>query len=188
MGRSSKLQAGANRALIVEKASELFRARGIAEVSVSDIMQAAGMTSGGFYKHFASKEVLAAEAARLAFDRSRQHWDSIASDCPPHPQWRIAERYLASKPAEKRCPMMAFGSDLLQHNNAALVRDCTQGVNALLTSFLNAAGEKDRSSAGNGKTLAAFAAMVGANYLSEIINDPALSDALKTAVLAMLDT
>ncbi|MFT4465855.1 MAG: TetR/AcrR family transcriptional regulator [Sodalis sp. (in: enterobacteria)] len=97
MGRSSKLQAGANRALIVEKASELFRARGIAEVSVLDIMQAAGMTSGGFYKHFASKEALAAEAARLAFDQSRQHWDSIASDC-------------------------------------------TQGVNALLTSFLNAVG------------------------------------------------
>lgn len=49
-------------------------------------------------------------------------------------------------------------------------------------------GHEDRSSAGKGKTLAVFAAMVGANYLSEIINDPALSDALKTVVLAILDT
>ncbi|EGS9018098.1 helix-turn-helix transcriptional regulator [Salmonella enterica] len=49
--------------MIVEKASGLFRAHGIANVSISDIMKAAGMTAGGFYKHFESKESLAREAA-----------------------------------------------------------------------------------------------------------------------------
>lgn len=187
MGRSSKLQAGANRALIVEKASQLFRAHDIADVRVSDIMKAAGMTSGGFYKHFTSKEALAAEAARLAFDQSRQHWDTLACDHPQRPQWRIAECYLAPKPDEKRCPMMAFGSDLMQHNNAALAADCTDGINALLGAFLNADRAQDATSAGNRQTLTVFAAMVGAHYLSEITRDPALSEALTSAVLAMLE-
>ena len=55
MGRSSAEQALQNRASIVEIASRLFRERGIEAVSVADVMAAAGMTVGGFYKHFASK-------------------------------------------------------------------------------------------------------------------------------------
>ena len=69
MGRSSRSQANANRVRIVEVASGLFRAHGIEAVSISDIMKAAGMTQGGFYKHFASKDALAAEACELAFTR-----------------------------------------------------------------------------------------------------------------------
>ena len=70
MGRSSRSQASANRVRIVEVASGLFRAHGIEAVSISDVMKAAGMTQGGFYKHFASKDALAAEACELAFTKA----------------------------------------------------------------------------------------------------------------------
>jgi TetR/AcrR family transcriptional regulator, transcriptional repressor for nem operon len=57
----------ANRERIVAKASELFRARGFDGVAIGDVMKAAGLTHGGFYNHFASKDDLAADAVCLAF-------------------------------------------------------------------------------------------------------------------------
>lgn len=64
--RRSKEDAAATRAKIVEAAARLFRAKGIAAVSVADVMAECGLTVGGFYRHFDSKESLAAEAIELA--------------------------------------------------------------------------------------------------------------------------
>jgi TetR/AcrR family transcriptional repressor of nem operon len=68
--RVTKAQAQANRAHIVETASELFRERGYDGVGVADLMAAAGFTHGGFYKHFRSKADLMAEAAACGFAQS----------------------------------------------------------------------------------------------------------------------
>jgi TetR/AcrR family transcriptional regulator, transcriptional repressor for nem operon len=68
--RVTKAQAQANRAHIVETASELFRERGFDGVGVSDLMAAAGFTHGGFYKHFGSKADLMAEAAACSLATS----------------------------------------------------------------------------------------------------------------------
>src|SRR5690349_9427188 len=67
MGRVSQAQAAQNRERIVDTAARLFRERGMAGVSVADVMAEAGLTHGGFYKHFASKDALVAEAVTLAF-------------------------------------------------------------------------------------------------------------------------
>ncbi|MGC5700729.1 TetR family transcriptional regulator [Pseudomonas sp. NFXW11] len=68
--RVSKAQAQANREHIVEKASELFRECGFDGVGVADLMAAAGFTHGGFYKHFASKADLMAEASACSLSKS----------------------------------------------------------------------------------------------------------------------
>ncbi|WP_339544201.1 TetR/AcrR family transcriptional regulator [Pseudomonas sp. RA_35y_Pfl2_P32] len=68
--RVTKAQAQANREHIVETASELFRERGFDGVGVSDLMAAAGFTHGGFYKHFASKADLMAEASACSLAKS----------------------------------------------------------------------------------------------------------------------
>ncbi|MEV8410591.1 TetR family transcriptional regulator [Streptomyces niveus] len=68
MGRVSKEQAQENRRRIVDTASRLFREQGTDGVSVADLMKAAGLTHGGFYKHFDSKEALVDEATARAFD------------------------------------------------------------------------------------------------------------------------
>src|ERR1700732_4357316 len=75
----SREQAAANREKIVNVASTLFRKHGFDGIGVSDIMKAAGLTHGGFYGHFASKEVLAAEACARA---RRDPWASWM-DAPP---------------------------------------------------------------------------------------------------------
>ncbi|CNI32803.1 MULTISPECIES: TetR/AcrR family transcriptional regulator [Yersinia] len=182
MGRSTKIQAESNRALIVEKASGLFRAHGIANVSVSDIMKAAGMTAGGFYKHFESKESLAQEAVSLAFDSSTTNWSNVSLEQGGNLQREIAQYYFTQKPTDKRCPMLAFGNDLMKRDNPSLAAECTAGINNLFEIF----ADTTTSSGYEDSDLVKFAAMVGANYLSELSSDPEFASRMKKAVLESL--
>ncbi|PLM44366.1 TetR family transcriptional regulator, partial [Klebsiella michiganensis] len=68
----SKEQVRENRMRIVETASELFRERGYDGVGVAELMSAAGLTHGGFYKHFGSKADLLSEAMHCGFTRSAE--------------------------------------------------------------------------------------------------------------------
>src|SRR5260370_11571019 len=70
MGRSSHEQAQKNRQRIVECAARLVREFGVDNVSVAEVMSAADMTIGGFYKHFESKDALVEEVFSLTFDQS----------------------------------------------------------------------------------------------------------------------
>jgi len=70
----SREQAAENRERIVQVAAKLFRERGFDGVGVADLMKAAGLTHGGFYGHFASKEDLAGEACGRAINRPLQIW------------------------------------------------------------------------------------------------------------------
>ena len=74
MARVSKAQTQVNHQAIEAAASRLFRARGIGGVSVSELMAEAGLTHGGFYAHFASKDALAASACQAAFAHADAKW------------------------------------------------------------------------------------------------------------------
>src|SRR6202161_4039484 len=74
MPRVSREQADRNRIAITEASARLFREQGVDNVSVAELMAAAGLTHGGFYGHFESKEELAGEACRWAFARSVERW------------------------------------------------------------------------------------------------------------------
>ena len=129
MGRSSKEQADANRRQIVLAAGNLFRSRGYDAVGIADVMKAAGMTQGGFYKHFASKEALAAEAWKQGFEGAGAIWQRKEKNSPAAD---IIDYYLAPKPPEYRCPMVAHGEEVARWTkNAAcaafmsMVRGCS---------------------------------------------------------------
>jgi TetR/AcrR family transcriptional repressor of nem operon len=77
MPRVSRKEADQHREDVVEAASRLFREHGVAGVSVPALMAEAGLTHGGFYGHFKSKEALAAEACVRAFDEKRQEYDEL---------------------------------------------------------------------------------------------------------------
>ena len=66
--RITKETAAANRERVLEAAARLFREKGVDGIAVAELMQAAGLTHGGFYNHFESKEELAAAAFKTAFD------------------------------------------------------------------------------------------------------------------------
>jgi TetR/AcrR family transcriptional regulator, transcriptional repressor for nem operon len=181
MGRSSKEQAEANRRRIVATAGNLFRSNGYDAVGIADVMKAAGMTQGGFYKHFASKEALAAEAWGQGFRGAGAIWrrldkqDSLAV--------AIVDYYLSPKPPELRCPMVAHGEDVSRMNEDCSLRAVyADGAKGLHDTFMAAA----KGSSAEAQAEIVFAAMIGANLLSRAAGDTGwianLKKSIKSAV------
>src|SRR5713101_8940751 len=110
--RKSKLEAAQTREAIVTAAADLIRRTGIADASLADMMAAAGLTHGGFYRHFRNKEHLVAEALSAAgaktiatIDRNMAKGGSSAA----------VEAYLSSSHRDSPtpiCPFAALGSDI----------------------------------------------------------------------------
>jgi TetR/AcrR family transcriptional regulator, transcriptional repressor for nem operon len=179
MGRSTKEQADTNHRSIVAAAGNLFRSRGYDAVGIADVMKAAGMTQGGFYKHFASKEALAAEAWAEGFGLSAALWKRKEKNSPSAD---IIDYYLASKPPEHRCPMVAHGEESARMEDGCELRGVyAEGAKALFDTFMDAAKassmEKDRAQL-------LFAAMVGANMLGRATDDADWVAALRKTVKA----
>ena len=96
----SREKAAEHRAAIVRAAGRLFREKGFDGVSVADVMKAAGLTHGGFYGHFASKDELAAEACGSALMHRVASWPSLPTDSTADSKEislaEIAESYLTT--------------------------------------------------------------------------------------------
>ena len=105
----SKEKAAAHRAAIVDAAERLFRERGFDGVGVAEITKAAGLTHGGFYGHFASKEVLAAEACGEAFAKSRVR-AARSTDLAGYIASYLSPRH-RDRP-EAGCPMPAYATEV----------------------------------------------------------------------------
>ncbi|MFI8003533.1 TetR/AcrR family transcriptional regulator [Streptomyces sp. NPDC086010] len=136
MGRVSQAQAEENRRRVVETASRLFRERGT-HVSVADLMKASGLTHGGFYKQFDSKEALVDEATAHAFDeftrlqRGRAERQAATRDAA---QQALIDNYLSvehrDNPA-RGCPVAALATDVArQPDDREGRRIFTDGVGA----------------------------------------------------------
>ncbi len=82
MRRSSEEKAETRRQ-IVKTAGRMIRGKGLAETGVADVMAQAGLTHGGFYRHFASKEDLAAAAVESGFAHMRARLSAITAQAPP---------------------------------------------------------------------------------------------------------
>jgi TetR/AcrR family transcriptional repressor of nem operon len=109
MSRVSQAQAAQNRERIVKVAARLFRERGVAGVSVADVTAEAGLTHGGFYKQFASKEALVAEAVGQAFAEQAERLEKAPSRAA------FIENYLSPEHRDdpgSGCPTAGFGGDL----------------------------------------------------------------------------
>ena len=111
----SREQAAQNRERIVEAAAQLFRERGFDGIGVADLMQEAGLTHGGFYGHFSSKEDLIAEASARALTRSLALWRNCAEGASGDPLSAGAGVYLTSKHRDNPgagCLLAALGPDV----------------------------------------------------------------------------
>src|SRR5258706_1470563 len=96
----NKEHKGATRERILESASSAIRGRGVAGVGVKDVMDAAGLTHGGFYAHFGSKEELLADAFGFPCTQSAAVLANVADPAPPPPQMLpVPGAYLSSRHA-----------------------------------------------------------------------------------------
>jgi TetR/AcrR family transcriptional repressor of nem operon len=115
MGRVSQAQAQQNRMRIVETAARLFRERGVAGVSVADVMAEVGLTHGGFYKQFASKDALVAEAVGKAFGDLRGRLGATDRET-------FIREYLSPEHRDDPgtgCPAAGFGGDLAREERGS---------------------------------------------------------------------
>lgn len=176
-------QAAQNRARIVELAARRFRECGFSGIGVSDLMHEAGLTHGGFYGHFASKEDLMAEACATALVDSIAGWQQVAQKVDTHPLARIRARYLSAKHRNdpgSGCLIAALGSDIARQSGK--VRGVvTQGVRELIDLFARlsprAAKTEKRKQA-----IMTLAEVVGALVLARMVDDARLSDEILRVV------
>src|ERR1700724_231013 len=114
--RKSKQEAAATRQRIIRAAAAAFRKNGIAGTGLSDLMAAAGLTHGGFYRHFDSKDQIVAEACTAAMESLVEQLAAAASKKSPQRGLKtIVENYLSAarrdEPADG-CPLAALGSEM----------------------------------------------------------------------------
>lgn len=179
----SREQAAENRSRVVEVAGRLFRERGFDGIGVADLMQAAGLTHGGFYGQFESKDQLAAEATERALERNAEAWQRMASD-GGDPLAALLQGYLSLRHRDRTgegCVLAALAADVARSGTPALRRIFTQGLEALL-GRLTALLPGRSKAARRRKALAKAAAMIGALILARAADDAALSEELLAAV------
>ncbi|GJI90487.1 TetR/AcrR family transcriptional regulator [Duganella hordei] len=114
--RKSKVEAAESRKRIVATAKGIFLREGIAATAISDLMVAAGLTQGGFYRHFESKEHLVAEANALAFADTLASFEAaVAGKSPRDAVDAIVHRYLQQLQGtelDDLCPLSNLSSEL----------------------------------------------------------------------------
>lgn len=180
--RVTREQVRENRRRILEAAGRLFRERGFAAVTVAEVMAAAGMTHGGFYGHFASKEDLAAQALAQALAPAPREDTSREPGTAPDLAGFVAG-YLSAAHRDRPgtgCALAALGSEAARQP-APVRRAFTEGLEARLARMQEASPEGDRKAA-----LAALSGLVGALVLARAVDDPALSDEILAATRAAL--
>lgn len=191
MGRSSAEQASRNRARIVAQASRLFRRRGVENVSINDVMTAAGMTVGGFYKHFDSKEALVHEACALSFEQAARSWLTVSareSDQAGSKVAALVRHYFEVRSPDQTCPMLAYAPDMPADGISASTRQVyAHGVQALFELFAEQsspnAGRAPSSPASWREDAVTFAAMIGARLLVDATKGSRWSKELTAAVV-----
>ncbi|MBV6661492.1 TetR/AcrR family transcriptional regulator [Pseudomonas yamanorum] len=191
MPRVSRKQAELNREIIVEAATRLFRERGIHGISVSDVMAAAGLTHGGFYGHFESREALATEACNRAFEQSSLRWQARVEQSPDPETARLAliDPYLTAANRDNpgdSCPVAAFAGEMCHEAaDSALQRTFIRGLEESMgiLGAIQATGspEGDRQAA-----MAQYAMMVGAITLARATKGSGLSDEFLEAARNLL--
>ncbi|WP_454743276.1 TetR/AcrR family transcriptional regulator [Cupriavidus necator] len=137
MGRASRVESARSRERIGQTASRMFAERGVDNVSIAEIMHAAGLTHGGFYNHFASKDALAVEAMQASFNRATEKWNqaSTSGGGRKSPLQTMVENYLSIGPASGKCPVVATGYDAIAGGSDELKATFSVGHVNSLTSF-----------------------------------------------------
>ncbi|WP_242123568.1 TetR/AcrR family transcriptional regulator [Sphingobium sp. Sx8-8] len=175
----SREQAARNRDKVIDTASRLFRAHGVDGVGIHEVMRESGLTHGGFYNQFPSKEALAAEACAASLAGSADRWRAIAEAAgPDRAAAAIADDYLSARnrdAPETGCALIALGPDAARRGGA-LAQAFRDGFEALTGVIETMSADISREEA-----LARMAQLVGAMVLARGVGDPALSEEIMAA-------
>ena len=183
----SKAQKTRTHQRIVGIASKRFREKGLARFGIAEIMKEAGLTVGGFYKHFDSRDDLVAEAVSSAFGGWRRRVDAAKSGGLPVSYEKLIDDYLSETHRDNPgagCAFSALAPEIARSDKrtrkltSEQVRNDIQLIAGLLP-------EKDKSGA-RSKAILTFSALVGAMSLARAVSDEALSREILETVAELL--
>jgi AcrR family transcriptional regulator len=167
---------------ILESARRLFNTKGYAEVSIEEVMTHAGLTHGGFYRHFASKDELFAEAVRHFICRKppetwQVHQSAFAAS--KSRAQRMVDAYFSRDHFDDRescCPLLTAASEVARSGTAvkAAYREVAEKAVGILEAHFDEPEGRERA-------LAVLALCVGGMVLARGVDDPSLADAFRDA-------
>ena len=173
--REHKLETHAR---IVRKASVRLREKGAHGIGVADLMKEAGLTHGGFYAHFDSREALVIEAFAYAMDRGREHWRKLAEKVPPNKRFAtIVDSYLTPIHRDDPghgCAIPTLGAEIARESpktRKAFAAKLEQMIDALAAQIPGVPPKAARKQA-----MAMIATMMGTIVLARIAGNGEFSD------------
>jgi TetR/AcrR family transcriptional regulator, transcriptional repressor for nem operon len=176
--RYSKEHKQETHARIVKKASVRLREKGAHGIGVADLMKEAGLTHGGFYAHFDSREALVIEAFGYAMDRATERWRKMSEEIPPEKRFStIIETYLTPGHRDDPghgCAVPALGAEIARESPktrkafAAKIEQMIEMMTDQITGVPRKAARK--------QAIAALTTMMGTLVLSRIAGTGEFSD------------
>ena len=156
---------------IVRNAARKFRAEGLSGPGVASVMKASGLTVGGFYKHFRSKDELLAEAVAQGFSESSEKIRSSLQNVPRANRWKEVVRwYLSTEHCDRPeigCPVAALAPEIARAKLS--IRRRIAGLMKEWVEFMPGVTAREREQ----NFLVIFSAMVGAVSIARIFTEPA---------------
>ena len=181
MGHSRAEKAKTHRH-IVSIASKKFREEGLAGVGIAELMKEAGLTVGGFYKHFDSRDDLVAEAVSSAFGSWQRRVDAAKSGGPSVSLAKLIDDYLSEAHRDNPgtgCAFSALAPEIARSDKKtrAVTSEQIRNDTQLIAGLLPDQGKRTARST----AIVTFSALVGAMSLARAVSDEALSrEILKT--------
>jgi TetR/AcrR family transcriptional repressor of nem operon len=185
----SKAQKARTHKRIVAIASKRFREKGLAGFGIAELMKEAGLTVGGFYKHFDSRDDLVAEAVNSAFGGWKRRVDAAKSGGPPVSYDNLIDDYLSEAHRDNSgagCAFSALAPEIARSDERTRALTSEQvGSDIQLIAALRPAKNKrtERS-----RAILTFSALVGAMSLARAVSDVALSREILETVTELLKT
>ena len=184
----SKAEKAKTHKRIVSIAAKRFREDGLAGVGIAELMKEAGLTVGGFYKHFKSRDALVAEALSSALEMWKGQVEAAAAGGPPVTYESLVDDYLSEAHRNHPgvgCPVGALAGEIARSDNrtrAVVTRQIQDNIE-LLTTLIRDTNEK-RKSVARSRAVLTYCALVGAISMARAVSDDQLSrEILKTMTL-----
>jgi TetR/AcrR family transcriptional repressor of nem operon len=163
---------------IVKDASRRVRTEGITGAAVSAVMRDAGLTHGGFYKHFGSKDELLMESLRDAFQETADRLAHVGEQSQPETAWKaIVRAYLSPElcdHAEYGCPLTALAPELARADKAmkAQIFEELKKYKSRMLPFMPGQRTADKERA----FFSIFSTMIGAMEIARMLPEPAMRE------------
>jgi TetR/AcrR family transcriptional regulator, transcriptional repressor for nem operon len=182
--RMSREATAQSKARILAAASRMVRERGVEATSIADVMEAAGMTNGGFYRHFESKDEMIGAALRVAFEDIAERFDrrlrqnGAAAAVEAYVEEYLSERHLEH--AGHGCPVAAVGTDAGRFRGI-FAEEFIAGTEMLIERLSNASAGKSRTASERAKAIRRLAMLAGAVVVARAVGRSALRDEILAA-------